>query len=602
MSVTGSLLLAITVLVPLTIAPSLLLYFDVTPKVVILISGAAALLWFCSVKSATGNTRTERILRFCLLAQGLVLLASTLASTDLAIALTGGTWRRFGFWTQAAVLVWAWMLAGEWPRSELLQKYLLRTAAGVAIVLFIAGAVQYGIWSRELPASIQPWEAKRPYGTLGHAVYFANFLLAPAFLSLVAVQRENARMWRALGWSGFLCASGGIVLSGTRSSILGLALGIVVMLLGMKPRFRVLHGVLLTGAVIAFLGFLLSPAGHLLRSRVAQWVQDAKGGPRLMLWRDSLKMVRERPVLGYGPDTFAREFPRFQSVEFARAYPDSSHESPHNILLDAAVEQGIAGLLVLGLLIGTAMYACYRAMLRERWRAALLGALVAILVAHQFACFTAPTALAFYLIAVLAAVPVTDPVRVAGKTSRAFEYAQFAVAALLLLFAIRLTTADMTLARVEAELRSGDLDRAVENYRMARKWQPAGYSADLWYSRALLASAQRIGRLQDFVAEGTAAAERATQTAEDRQNAYYHAGLAYTGQKEFSRAEQCLRQATVWAPNWYKPYWLLAVVLESSGRLPAAVSAAQTAAYLAGGKNPELEKYLAETRARLIER
>ena len=91
------------------------------------------------------------------------------------------------------------------------------------------------------------------------------------------------------------------------------------------------------------LAFYFSPAGLKLRAR-GQWeLEDLRGGARLLLWRDSLRMARERSLLGFGPDTFGVEFPRYQSVELSRAYPDFYHESPHNIFLDALVSQGVPG-------------------------------------------------------------------------------------------------------------------------------------------------------------------------------------------------------------------------------------------------------------------
>ena len=44
-----------------------------------------------------------------------------------------------------------------------------------------------------------------------------------------------------------------------------------------------------------------------------------------MLWRDSLGLIADRPILGHGVETFATEFPRFESLQLARAYPDFYH-------------------------------------------------------------------------------------------------------------------------------------------------------------------------------------------------------------------------------------------------------------------------------------
>jgi hypothetical protein len=88
--------------------------------------------------------------------------------------------------------------------------------------------------------------------------------------------------------------------------------------------------------------FIISPAGHLLRSRFRWYEEDAQGGARL-LFRDSLTLA---PQCFYGPvpDLLGR-VSQVQSVDLSRAYPDFYHESPHNILLDVLTAQGVLGLL-----------------------------------------------------------------------------------------------------------------------------------------------------------------------------------------------------------------------------------------------------------------
>ena len=79
--------------------------------------------------------------------------------------------------------------------------------------------------------------------------------------------------------------------------------------------------------------------------------EDRMGGARLLLWRDSLRMAESRWAFGYGPETFSLEFPRHESIELARAYPDFYHESPHNIFLDALDSEGVVGLAALAAMV-----------------------------------------------------------------------------------------------------------------------------------------------------------------------------------------------------------------------------------------------------------
>ena len=89
--------------------------------------------------------------------------------------------------------------------------------------------------------------------------------------------------------------------------------------------------------------FYFSPPGWKLRSRTRWFVEDPWGGARPLLWRDCLRMALARPVTGFGPEVFTAAFPKFESRQLARTYPDFTHESPHNIFLDALVSQGVPG-------------------------------------------------------------------------------------------------------------------------------------------------------------------------------------------------------------------------------------------------------------------
>ena len=138
----------------------------------------------------------------------------------------------------------------------------------------------------------------------------------------------------------------------------------------------------------------------------------------------------------------------------------------------------------------------------------------------------------------------------------------------------------------------------MADYRSALAWSPPGFSADLWYSRALLFVAEREGKLQIVLDDATAAARRATVTAEDRHNAAYHSALLYAGQHDPEGAVRELRTAIWWNPVWFKPYWLLAQILDSNGQIPEALANANKAAFLSGGHKPEVERYAADLRRR----
>ncbi|MBI1786756.1 MAG: O-antigen ligase family protein [Acidobacteria bacterium] len=571
---------AVLALMPLLIAPGLLFSFDVTPKAVVLLIGVAVALPLLPM----GQSRWFRAL---LAVEAVSLLLSTAFSAHWQLSIAGTNWRRFGLVTQLAVLLFALLVAGSGDRIR-----LLRAVAAAGIVAALYGVSQYFGWDPLLPAQAYhigegEWTIVRPPSTLGYATYFATYLLYVVFAGVALARQDSQRAWRIAGWCAVGLGASAILLSGTRAAILGLAAGA----LWLRPGRRALR------ATAALLGcavlFYFSPAGRKLRSRTRWYVEDPRGGARMLLWRDSLRLGARHGLTGTGLETFSSEFARVQSAELSRAYPAFYHESPHNMFLDAWTSQGVAGLIALLGLAGLGLRAAWKG--RSDGGVAALGAgLAAALVAQQFSSFTLTTAVYFYgTVGMLVGLAKSrQPLphgrgsvddkgcRAATVRERLRHWiARGPVASALLLFGAQLLAGDWILERVKDSIAAGRVDAAIAAYARFQRWKPIGMSADLWYSRALAWRAWQ---------PALEAAQRAPRTAEDRQNALYNLAVFYGARNDFARTEQALRDAIAAAPNWFKPHWTLAQVLRAAGRTEEARAEASLALDLDGGKDPEV--------------
>ena len=579
----------VTALVALIITPEYLFYFDVTPKVVVLLAGTAlALLW-------RPDFRLSYRPFVVLLALSLVSLAvSTAFSLNPALSAFGTNWRRFGSVIQAAILLFAWMMASHTAGRPKRARVILRGVIAAGALTALYGIAQYFGWDPLLPAAAYHvgegiWTIVRPPGTLGYVSYFATWLLFVSFLGPVLLTLETHRLWRALTWAAIAASVVAIFLTGTRAAMLGLLTGLACWLY--QRGFRVPRRVVAVAALFLIAGaaFYFSPPGRQLRSRSRWFAEDPWGGARLALWRDSFRMGLHRLPAGYGPEVFTAAFPAFESKSAAVAYPDFSYESPHNMFLDALVSQGLLGLLIL---IGFCAVAWKSD--RRFW-----PAVAAAIVAQQFTVFIVPTALMFYIaIALAVGLSCAEP----PPPRRGMSYLAFAApAALALLYiAARFTVSDRALAASRRDLQSANLPAAVAQYNRYQRWRLPGTAADLWYSRTLFALAIKtsnpVVRLQE-IAQSGAAAVRATRSAEDPFNAWYNMAILYANQNDPARTEQSLRSAIAASPNWFKPHWTLAQVLRLEGRMDDAESEARHAVELNGGRNPEVARTLAEIRA-----
>ncbi len=602
---------AVLALTPLLILPGYFFYYDVTPKVAVVVIGAAIgllLLWRDSTFAEVHRLWADPAGRwFCILAaaQLLLLLLSTLFSSHPALSWNGGNWRRLGLVSQSAVIALGFLIAAACSEHGL--RILLRaaTAAGTAAALY--GILQYFGVDPFLPSDgyhIGEGVAAivRPPSALGHADYFAGYLLYVVFIGLALIATEATLPWKALGAAAVVAATAAVVLSGTRGALLGLAAGAVSLWIWNRPRLTRRHAAIAAGLCAVGLLFYLSPAGLKLRAR-SQWaLEDLRGGARLGLWRDSLRMANQHWLIGFGPETFGLEFPRYQSVELSRAYPDFYHESPHNIFLDALVSEGIPGLATLAGFVALAWFVARRAVTNgQRVAPYLVSALAAGLTAGLFVCFTLSNALYFYAtVAMLArlAIPqgpgLTLPQPSRGSRVLALAFSLTAVA-MFLYFTIRLTTADLALRRAKSDLDTGRIEDALAAYASSQRWHPAGSSDDLYFSRALLAAsrtASNPAHAGTLWQQAFTAARRATQTSEERQNAWYNLAAFYATQNHPAAVEACLRRSVGASPNWFKSHWALAQALQLSGRPTEALAEAVRAADLDGGHDPEIAKFL----------
>ena len=591
-------------LIALILTPGLLFYFDVTPKLVVLLLAAGVTLV---------PMRRCKLMGLVILTLG-SLAISTALSPNPALSFYGTHWRQYGALTQAALLIFAWALSAQAQRIG--AGFVLRAISAAGAVTALYGIAQYLGWDPILPAAAYHvgegiWSIVRPPSSLGYVSYFATWLLFVVFLSL-ALPGRFAKTCAALA----LIA---MVLTGTRAAFLGLAAGAAVWS-GMKrwgrqswlgtrfpaspgagwkavprgdPRQDCLphwRGAIFAGAaLLAVLVLYLSPAGQPLRSRARWFAEDPWGGARPLLWRDSLRMGLARPLAGHGPETFTAAFPAYESAALARAYPDFAHESPHNIFLDALVGQGIAGPLLLAAWCALGFAAAWKIRgPHPDLAAGLSAALAAGTVSQQFTVFTIPTAVIFFATIALA-VGLAD----FSGDAPAEPVRRFPLALPLLYFAARIAFADHALALAQRDLATGNLSAAAAHY------EASGQTSDLWYSRALLSTAQKAAQIGDRLQafhRSSIAGVRATRTAEDPFNAWYSLSSIRAAQNDAAGAERCLHAAIAAHPRWFKPHWMLAQVLRIESRGEEALREAVLAVDLDGGKHPEVARTLQELR------
>ncbi len=581
----------------LAIAPGVLFHYDVTPKIAVILLGAAlvALLisgWIDGLPRLL-NSRAGKVFLAALGLQLATITLSTLTSPDPALSLTGSAWRRLGLVPEIALVAWVLALASWAAGSPSRVLLTLRTVSLASLAGGLYGLLQYFGFDPLLPADAYHigegyWTIVRPPGTLGHAGYFAAFLLHGVFAGTALAIAESAHKWRMLGLVAASTTAVAVVLSGTRSAMVGLAAGSILLLVWFRPAITRRAVLLAAAVVVTATTFYFTLPGERLRARTRWYVEDAAGGGRVWLWRDAWKLGVDHWRLGTGIETFSAAFLPYQSLELTHTLPERYYESPHNIFLDAWAAQGLAGLLALLALIPAAGIAAMKVRRSQlRLAGCLAAGMLAALACGWFLAFIAVTKLYFHTqAALLIALAVSAEKGVSNNRVRtAGRVVAVAAAVAFSAFAMQLTRADWLLEKVRQAIGTQQPDNAIALYKRFSIVKPAGMYTDLWFSREMLRAAaaatpENGTHLWDA---GKAAARRATETAETPQSAWYNLATFQAQEGDVLGAEESLRNAIQAAPSWYKPYWMLAQLLDATNQRSESLQHIDRALELTGG-------------------
>lgn len=284
----------------------------------------------------------------------------------------------------------------------------------------------------------------RPDGNLGQA-NLLGVLLAMAVP--LAVERGLARPRWLLLLVPFAPA---LLASSSRSGWLAALTGIAALVVSRVSRRRLAPaaGLGLAALAGAVLAGLFSPLRLLNRDT---------GEGRIQVWRDSLRLIAARPLEGWGEDTFASTYGRYQTGDWS---PGQPFARAHSMPLDLAATQGLLGLAACAWFF----VVFWRGLWRRPELGGLSGACAAYLVWSLVNFDWAPATGAFWLLAGTAWSGVAPARR--ASPARRLSFVCAAMVALALALAIPVQVADMLFYAGRAD-RAATLDPFQPRYAAA---------------------------------------------------------------------------------------------------------------------------------------
>ena len=527
----------------------------------------------------------------------------------------GLAWESWFSWAQWLALL---VVVADLARDRCRIRRLVCGIVGLQAVVSAIGLLQVvGIDAMSLPSVY----GGAPLSSLGNTNFVAHYLeavLPMAFAITFYGGLGNSgwtRQLRAFSAIALVLGSVLLVLAGSRGGWLGVAGAVLVMLCaGTRPRDwgrRLALALLAAGLLSPVAGFVLKSiplagggsAGEALE-QVAEnsWVRamstfdksNFSRAMRLMIWRDSLQLVRSHPWIGVGPAHYGLELPAHRSISGQREWRElmgrrgNQPYHAHNEFLETWAETGVFGLLALVWLLAAGMRAAWRAARdtdvasHVSDHAVALGCLGGIVAAsaHALFSFNLRDPVSGTHVWVLCGIVAT-----AGGTEVLARWSTIRRGLLLVGLPLLLVVAgvyhgvnmlygDVYFLHSQQHLSKGHGNRAIIALRQAVDWRQHEFSYHHWHGRV----AQQM-KLHD---EATLALSRSLELHENNPGAIRLLATSLLAKNEGGLAVEPLRRAIRIDALTPDNYVLLADALRQSGDPSAAIGIRRQAVALSG--------------------
>ena len=284
----------------------------------------------------------------------LVYLLATYFSID-PVASFWGLSNKQGTFTILIIIVFFILLVTGIRSKEQIERLITSLILG-SIPVATYGLVQFLGFD---PLDWVTGSISNVHSTLGYSLTLGAYLamIIPFTLSrLISLWGNTDNRSRAYAFIVFLQISC-LLFTLARGAWLGLLVGCLLFLLLLAYRWqrRVLINLSILMLLVGGLIFVLLNTGWRIpnvinlnwRSEISiDQARAISNNERLAVWRHTLPMIPERPLIGYGPENFSAAIWSYYSYE---SYQEPGSLNPwdaHNIILNYLVSLGILGVLV----------------------------------------------------------------------------------------------------------------------------------------------------------------------------------------------------------------------------------------------------------------
>lgn len=220
---------------------------------------------------------------------------------------------------------------------------------------------------------------ERIAGFMGHYMTQSGLLVLVCALALSMFAFTQGKM-RYVWGSAFILASAGSLLTITRSAWIGIVVVVIIILLLYKPKALILV------PVVVLVIYFLSPQPVKRRAMSIFDTKVTSNKLRIEYFGAGLKIIRDYPVFGTGPNTV---HVIFQRPQYGLSIEARDNVHLHNNFIQIAAERGIPTMLAWAAFLAFALLALVKQLKNKDpsqrpYSAAALAALLGMVVAGLF--------------------------------------------------------------------------------------------------------------------------------------------------------------------------------------------------------------------------
>ncbi|MEA3272175.1 MAG: O-antigen ligase family protein [Patescibacteria group bacterium] len=355
--------------------------------------------------------RPKRSLLFSavLIYAGISVLA-TLFSVDPVRSFWSNTERMMGLWTLLHAMM-LFVVTG----SIFKTKKEWRSVFGVSVwASIIVGGL--GIYQYFSDGFLHTAGGGRVFSTLGNYIYFGGYGLIHAVIAAIFfLEEKKKKSLVGVFWIlGILMGVTSVYLSGTRGVLVAFcgAIFLTIMLhvvFYSSKKIRLLFVSILILIAVVGAGLWLNreasfvKKNYLLSSMLDISLNASTGQTRIMNWAVGFEAWKQRPILGWGPDTYYIAFNKHYNPKmFEFGEYETWQDHAHNIIVDTLIESGIIGLISYLSIFLFAFYLIFKSVKRKKLKFSsgvlLFSGLSAYFIQNFFVFDTLTLLMVFYLI------------------------------------------------------------------------------------------------------------------------------------------------------------------------------------------------------------